>query len=178
METFSPVVQMDMLCAILALVIEKGLKIQQMDIKGTYLNGTLKETIYMQQPEGCGDGTNRVCRLPKPLYGLKQAGHEWNNELDDKLKVHDYQHLFSDLCAYIQRVDGDLGILTVWVDDSLLFASSDKMMDHMKDTLCSKWEVTDLGEPSKIVGIEVTHSDDTITISQENILRTFSRRRR
>ena len=56
METFSLVVRMDILCAILALVLMKNLKLQQMDVKGMYLNGTLHETIYMQQPEGCGDG--------------------------------------------------------------------------------------------------------------------------
>jgi len=55
----------------------------------------------------------------------------------------------------------------VWVDNSLFFASSDETMDHVKDTLCSEWEVTDLGEPSKIVGIEVMCSDDIIMISQE-----------
>jgi Reverse transcriptase (RNA-dependent DNA polymerase) len=53
METFSPVVRMDTLHAILALVPMKGLKMQQMDVKGAYLNGTLQETIYMGQPEGC-----------------------------------------------------------------------------------------------------------------------------
>ena len=57
METFSPVVRMDTLCTILALVLMQDLKLQQMDIKGAYLNGTLHETIYMQQPEGCEDGT-------------------------------------------------------------------------------------------------------------------------
>ena len=57
METFSPVVRMDTLCAILALVPMQDLKLQQMDVKGAYLNGTLHETIYMQQPEGCEDGT-------------------------------------------------------------------------------------------------------------------------
>jgi hypothetical protein len=155
-------------------VAEKGLKMQQMDVKGAYLNGTLQETIYMRQPEGCEDGTGRVCRLVKPLYGLKQPGCDWNNELD--LKVHDYQHLFSDPCAYIRRVDGDLGILTIWVDDSLLFASSDETMDHMKDTLRSEWEVTNLGEPSKIVGIKVTRSDDTITISQEKYIENVLRK--
>jgi hypothetical protein len=65
--------------------------------------------------------------------------------------------------------------MAVWVDDSLLFASSDKTMEHMKKTLHSEWEVTDLGEPSKIVGIEVTRTDNSITISQqryiENVLR-------
>ena len=101
METFSPVVRMDTLRAILALVAEEGLKMQQMDVKGAYLNGTLQETIYMRQPEGCEDGTDRVCRLIKSLYGLKQAGREWNNELDRKLKIHGYEHLFADPCAYI-----------------------------------------------------------------------------
>ena len=53
-----------------------------MDIKGAYLNGILKETIYMQQPEEYNDGTNRVCRLNRTLYGLRQARHEWNQQLD------------------------------------------------------------------------------------------------
>ena len=84
-----------------------------------------------------------MCKLVKPLYGLKQAGREWNNELDGKLKDHDYQHLTSDSCIYIQRDNDDFGILAVWVDDSLLFASTDQMMDHMKNALSSEWEVTD-----------------------------------
>jgi hypothetical protein len=52
LETFSPVVWMETIRAILALVPIKGLKVQQMDIKGAYLNGILKEKVYMRQPEG------------------------------------------------------------------------------------------------------------------------------
>ena len=55
METFLPMVRMDTLCAILPLVLMQSLKVQQMDVKGAYLNGTLHETTYMQQPEGCED---------------------------------------------------------------------------------------------------------------------------
>ena len=101
---------MDTLHAILALVLMQDIKLQQMDIKGTYLNGTLHETIYMQQPEGCEDTTGQVCKLIKPLYGLKQAGREWNNELYGKLKDHEYQCLTSDPCIYIQRNNGDFDI--------------------------------------------------------------------
>ena len=100
-ETFSPVVRMDTFRAILALIPKKGLKLHQMDVKGAYLNGTLQETIYMQQPEGCEDGTGHICKLVKTLYGLKQAGCKWNNKLDGKLKVHEYGQLLSDPCAYI-----------------------------------------------------------------------------
>jgi len=55
----------------------------------------------------------------------------------------------------------------VWVDDLLLFTTSDELMEQVKSDLCSKWEVTDLGEPAKIIGIEITQTEDTITISQK-----------
>ncbi len=58
-------------------------------------------------------------------------------------------------------------IITIWVDDLLLFAGSNQIMNEMKNNLHSQWEVTDLGEPSKIIGIEITRSDDGIMISQK-----------
>ena len=58
---------------------------QQIDVKGVYLNGTPKETIYMCQPDGFNDGTRRACHLIKTLYGLKQSGWEWNTEFDEKM---------------------------------------------------------------------------------------------
>ena len=60
-ETYAPVVRMDTLCVILTLVPLKALKLQQIDVKGTYLNRVLKEKIYMRQSEGCGDRTDNVC---------------------------------------------------------------------------------------------------------------------
>jgi hypothetical protein len=102
METYSPVVRMDLLRVILALVPAMNLIVQQMDIKGAYLNGILQETIYMRQPEGCEDGTDRVCKLLKTMYGLKQAGYEWNRQLDMKLKKYGYTQLKSDPCVYVQ----------------------------------------------------------------------------
>jgi len=82
METFSPVVHLETIRAILSIVPAKDLVIQQMDVKGAYLNGILQEKVYMKQPEGFGDGTEKVCLLQKTLYGLKQSGREWNKELD------------------------------------------------------------------------------------------------
>src|SRR6202051_3857326 len=78
-ETYSPVVRAETLRACLALVPVKGLKVKQMDIKGAYLNGILQEIIYMRQPEGFEDGTNRVCKLIKTLYGLNSQGESGIN---------------------------------------------------------------------------------------------------
>ena len=77
-----------------------------MDVKGAYLNGILKEKVYMHQPEGYKDNTSRICELIKTLYGLKQSGWEWNMDLDEKLKWFSFQRLRSDPCAYIKR-DGN-----------------------------------------------------------------------
>ena len=166
-ETFSPVVRMETIRAILALVPIKGLKIQQMDVKGAYLNGILKEKVYMRQPEGYEDGTGRVCELIKTLYGLKQSGREWNRELDVKLKKFGFQRLRSDPCVYIKRNGDDIMIITVWVDDLLLITNSNELMERTKSDLRTEWEMTDLGEPTKIIGVEITQTDDTITLSQK-----------
>src|SRR6202051_1840681 len=105
----------------------------------------------MKQQEGDGDGASRVCKLIKTLYGLKQSGREWNKELDEKLRSHGYKRLISDSCAYVRWNGDDVAIITVWVDDLLLIASNNDMMEHMKESIESKWQATDLGKPSKII---------------------------
>src|ERR1700677_1851818 len=90
LETFSPVVRMETIRVLLAMAAIKRFEIQQMDVKGAYLNGTLREIVHMRQPEGYEDNSDRVCRLVKTIYGLKQSEREWNKELDTKLKKHSF----------------------------------------------------------------------------------------
>jgi hypothetical protein len=122
LETHSPVVRMESIRAVLAIATAKKLLIQQMDVKGAYLNGTLKETIYMRQPDGFEDGTKRVCHLKKTLYGLKQSGREWNAEFDTKIRAKGYKRSRADPCIYTRSDNEKTAIVTVWVDDLLLFA--------------------------------------------------------
>jgi len=149
---------MESICTILAIAVTKGLMIQQMDVKGAYLNGTLKETLYMCQPDGFSDGSGRVCHLIKTLYGLKQSGCEWNAEFDAKMHKHGYKCLYADPCMYTHSKSRKMAIITVWVDDLLLFADSAENMEEIKKDIHTEWEATDMGEPTKIVGIEITKS--------------------
>ena len=100
-ETFSPVIHLETICTILAQAVKEDWETQQMDVKGAYLNGILKEEIYMKQPKGYDDETGRLCRLIKTLYGLKQSSHEWNKELNGQLKSKGFMRLHSDPCVYI-----------------------------------------------------------------------------
>jgi hypothetical protein len=100
--TFAPVMRFETLRTMLALATINRWDVRPMDIKGAYLNGWLKEEIYMKQPAGYDDGSGRVCRLIKTLYGLKQARNEWNNEFDGTMKDLAYTNTCSDYCCYIR----------------------------------------------------------------------------
>ena len=86
MGTFAPVIHSKTLQTMLVLVAINGWDMWQMDIKGTYLNGWLKEEIYMKQPVGFDNRLEQVCLLVRPLYGLKQARNEWNIKFDGTMK--------------------------------------------------------------------------------------------
>lgn len=61
------------------------MEIHQMDAVSAYLNGNLKEVIYMEQPEGFSDGTKKVCKLEKSIYGIKQSGRVWNETINSEI---------------------------------------------------------------------------------------------
>lgn len=157
-QTFSPVVHLETICMILALAVNFNWELMLMDVKGAYLNGNLEEEVYMLQPDGFGDGTNKVCHLIKTLYGLKQAGQEWNKVLDTCLKGKGFKNLGANPCAYIWKTDGLIDIIAAWVDDLLLFLDTTQMMNKLKAELKTLFDVTDLGSPQKIIRIEIDHN--------------------
>jgi hypothetical protein len=78
-----------------------------------------------------------------------------------------YKRLRADPCIYTRSNENKVQIVTVWVVDLLLFADSNESMEKIKHDICTEWETTDLGEPSKIMGIEITQSPGQISISQK-----------
>ncbi|GJX02836.1 retrovirus-related pol polyprotein from transposon TNT 1-94, partial [Tanacetum coccineum] len=78
-ESFAPVARIEAICIFIANVASKNMTIYQMDVKTTFLNGELKEEVYVSQPEGFVDldHPTHVYRLEKALYGLKQAPRAW-----------------------------------------------------------------------------------------------------
>ena len=111
--------------------------------------GHLKEEIYMRQPTGFDDGTGRVCRLLRTLYGLKQSGREWNNRLNDYL-VHKLGYTrFDNIdhCIYLRQRGDTFDFIAVWVDDLLFVCSSSNSLHIAKTEISSEFEATDQGDP-------------------------------
>ncbi|GJV11984.1 retrovirus-related pol polyprotein from transposon TNT 1-94 [Tanacetum coccineum] len=89
-EYFAPVARLEAIRIFLANAASKNMTVYQMDVKTRFLNGELKEKVYVSQPEGFVDldYPNHVYRLKKALYGLKQAPRSWYDTLSRFLLAH------------------------------------------------------------------------------------------
>lgn len=107
----------------------EGLHLAQFDIKTAFLYGTLQETIYMEQPDGFNDGTSRVCKLLKSLYGLKQASRCWSKRFTSFVENFGFLRSTADPCLYI-LIKGDKRMfLAIYVDDWLLATTDAYVLD-------------------------------------------------
>ena len=91
-ETFAPVARMESIRILLALACQLKFKLYQMDVKAAFLNGILKEDVYVTQPKGFIDPhfSDYVLYLKKALYGLKQAPRAWYDRLTQYLVSHGF----------------------------------------------------------------------------------------
>ena len=82
-------------------------EIWQMDVKTAFLNGFLKEELYMTQPKGFVDpkGANKVCKLQRSIFGLVQTSRSWNIRFDELIKAYDFIQTFGEACIY-NKVSG------------------------------------------------------------------------
>ena len=74
----------------------------QMDVKTAFLNGFLKEELYMMQPKGFVDpkGVDKVCKLQRSICGLVQASLSWNIHFDEAIKAYGFIQTYSEACIY------------------------------------------------------------------------------
>ena len=102
-ETFCPVVRFESLRTVIAFAVQNNLHLHQMDFMSAFLNGNLKEEVYMKQPEGFVEKQKEhlVCKVKHSLYGLKQSPRCWNSVLDVQLKRMGFEQSSSDPCIFI-----------------------------------------------------------------------------
>lgn len=148
-----------------------------MDVTTAYLNGDLTEEIYMEQPECFIKEANKVCRLKRSLYGLRQSGREWNKKLDSKLLGMKFTRCFSDECVYIKRQNSGVIIITIYVDDIILAASSETLMDQVKSELKTLFKMKDEGPIHYCLGINIKqYTDGNIYMNQRKYISDILKR--
>lgn len=173
-ETFSPVVRYSNIRLVIALAVEHDIYLHQMDVSSAYLNGDLHDTVFMKQPPCFEDGKNpnKVLKLNKSLYGLKQSGREWNSKLNDVLKKLGFNPCISDPCIYTRQENGVYNIIVVYVDDLIVGSTSLSELAKTKQLIAAEFEVVDGGELSHFLGMEFKREGDlgAIDISQKQYI--------
>uniref|UniRef100_A0A8I6XCD3 Reverse transcriptase Ty1/copia-type domain-containing protein n=1 Tax=Hordeum vulgare subsp. vulgare TaxID=112509 RepID=A0A8I6XCD3_HORVV len=101
-------------------------EIWQMDVKTAFLNGFLKEELYMMQPEGFVDPENadKVCKLQRSIYGMVQASRCWNQRFDEVIKAFGFIQVFGEACIYNKVSGSSTTFLILYVDDILLIRNN------------------------------------------------------
>ena len=168
-ETFSPVIRFESFRSLVAVAVQKGLKLHQLDITAAFLNGHLEEEVFMRQPEGfVVEGKEHlVCRLKQSLYGLKQSPscRCWNYTLDAHLKSMGYVQSTSDPCIYTSS-EGETSIIGVYVDDFVIAAESPEKIEEVKVALAEKFDAKDLGKLRYFLGVQVMQDNGTVWMGQ------------
>ncbi|UYV73755.1 hypothetical protein LAZ67_11000746 [Cordylochernes scorpioides] len=171
-ETFAPVVRQSTIRVFLALAVEYNLIVHQMDVQSAYLNGEIKEEVYMAQPENFVSRKypEKVCRLKKAIYGLKQAGIVWHEKLDTELKYLGLKQIQSDNCVYIKHHEGIL-LVAIYVDDLIIAAEREDTLISFKESMKKIFKIKDLGKINYCLGIRIqTEKDGSISIDQEKYI--------
>eukprot|EP00253_Pinus_taeda_P025452 PITA_25452 len=148
-------------------------KVHQMDVKTTFLNGDLKENVFMSQPEGfvVKRHEHKVCKLVNSFYGLKQASRAWYEELNEHLLKLNFKHYDLDYATlFVNKVGKTVVYLVVYVDDLLMTGNNESYIASIKKELGKSFEMTYLGYVHYYLGIEVTQHPKSIFLSQNKYI--------
>ncbi|GJX43120.1 retrotransposon protein, putative, ty1-copia subclass [Tanacetum coccineum] len=156
-ETFSPVADIRAIRILIAIAAFYDYEIWQIDVKTVFLNGYLSEEVYMVQPEGFVNPKypNRVCKLKRSIYGLKQASRQWNKRFDDEIKKFRFSQNRDEPCVYVKASGSYVTFLILYVDDILIMGNNIPMLQDVKSYLGRCFAMKDLGEAAYILGIKI-----------------------
>lgn len=138
---------------------QMGWPIHQLDVTSAYLQAPLEEEVFMSQPPGYEkvgpNGEKLVCKLKKSIYGLRQSGRNWAIVMTTWLLDQGFTRCVTDECVYVLRKDGDVLLISVYVDDVVVTGSNRRGVLDFTKAMASRFEVRDMGELKRLLGFEV-----------------------
>ncbi|XP_019241950.1 PREDICTED: uncharacterized protein LOC109237474 [Nicotiana attenuata] len=167
-ETFSPVVKMTTVRALITTAVKKGWQVLQLDVKNAFLHGDLHEKVYMEVPPRLVvERPGLVCKLNKSLYGLKQASRQWYQKLTEELCSRGYTHPMLDYSLFYKKVKGSVVFVDVYVDDVLITYTHLQEIESLKNFLHNTFKIKNLGRLHYFLGLEVQYTDKVVLMSQK-----------
>lgn len=170
-DSFSPVAKLVTVRVLLTLVASSNWFLHQLDINNAYLHGYIEEDIYMEPPAGYSKALpDQVCKLSRSLYGLKQAGRQWNKELTSHLQQFGFSQSVNDHCLFMKGSGSSFMVLLVYVDDLLIASPTESLIEEVKQFLHQQFTIKDLGPATYFLGLEISRTKEGIALTQQKYI--------
>ncbi|KAK3011732.1 hypothetical protein RJ639_012295 [Escallonia herrerae] len=166
-ETFAPVAKMVSVRVFLAVDVIKNWELHEMDINNAFLHGDLHEEVYIRPPLGFSlSNPNKVLRLRKSLYGLRQSPRNWFAKLSTALRSYGFLQSHADHTLFTYR-KGDVFLSILgYVDDLILAGNNSTACSSFKKYLNDCFKLKDLGPLKYFLGIEAARGPRGLFLSQ------------
>jgi hypothetical protein len=178
-ETFAPVARFKSIHMLLAYATHHGFKIYQMDVKSAFLNGPIKEEVYIEQPPGfeSEEYSNHVYKLHKTLYGLKQAPRVWYGYLRDFLIENDFRIGKPDSTIFNRKMGKYLFLCQIYIDDIIFVSTNISFCDEFSKIMTNRFEMFMMGILTFFLRFQIKQVKEGTFISQtkytHDILKKF-----
>ncbi|WVZ70679.1 LOW QUALITY PROTEIN: hypothetical protein U9M48_019322 [Paspalum notatum var. saurae] len=153
-ETFAPVAHMTIVRALLVVASVREWSISQLDVKNAFLNGELREEVYMQPPPGYSVPEGMVCRLRRSLYGLKQAPRAWFQRFASVVTAAGFFADPHDPALFVHTSSRGRTLLLLYVDDMIITGDDPQFIAFVKARPSEQFLMSDLGPLRYFLGIE------------------------
>nr|GEW26614.1 hypothetical protein [Tanacetum cinerariifolium] len=149
-ESFSPVARIEAIRIFVENAANKNMTIFQMDVKTAFLNGELKEDVYVSQPKGFVDQDNpsHVYKLKKALYDLKQAPHAWYDMLSSFLISQYFSKGAVDLTLFTRKAGNYLLLVQIYVDNIIFSSTNTALCNKFSNLMTTKFKMSMMGQMS------------------------------
>lgn len=167
-ESFAPVTRLETVRLLLALAAHNKWEVHHLDVKTAFLNGEIKEEVFVSQPEGYVQKgkEHMVYKLLKALYGLRQAPRAWYSKLNKCLEEMGFIRCPYEHAVYTKQEGKETLIISVYVDDLLVTGTSMMLIEEFKKKMSSCFEMSDLGKLNYYLGMEVDQGKEYIELKQ------------
>jgi hypothetical protein len=178
-ETFASVARLESIHMLLAYATEHGFKLYQMDIKSAFINGPIKEEVYVEKPPDFkSEGyPNHVYKIHKALYGLMQAPRAWYKCLRDFFIENGFRIGKVDSTLFTRKMGKDLFVCQIYVDDIIFSSTNKSFCDEFSKIMTDMFEMSMMGVLTFFLGFQIKQAKEGTFISQmkytHDILKKF-----
>nr|GEV51043.1 retrovirus-related Pol polyprotein from transposon TNT 1-94 [Tanacetum cinerariifolium] len=170
-ESFALVARIESIRIFVANATYKNMMIFQMDVKMEFLNGELKEEVYVSQPDGFVDQDNpsHVYKHKKDLYGLKPAPRAWYDMMSSFLISQHFSKGAVDSTLFTQKVGNDLLVVQIYVDDTIFASTNTAMCNEFDNQMTTKFKMSMMGINMNPIASQEAALDNSLVAPEKRL---------